>query len=54
MSVRCDNCGLVVDVAIAPLSWVSSVEDGESKQYCDRCVRDNVRAIEARLDPAWW
>jgi hypothetical protein len=25
-----------------------------TRHYCDRCARDNLRAIEARLDPAWW
>jgi hypothetical protein len=53
MSVRCDNCG-VVAADDAPLSWVTSVEYGVTRRYCDRCARDNVRAIEARLDPAWW
>jgi hypothetical protein len=23
-------------------------------RLCDRCTRENVRAIEARLDEEWW
>ena len=53
MSVRCDNCGALADVDEALLGWVTSVEEGESRRYCERCARVNVRAIEARLDPVW-
>lgn len=54
MTVRCDNCGATADGEETPLSWVVSIEDGMTRRYCDRCARENVRAIEARLDPAWW
>jgi hypothetical protein len=54
MSVRCDNCGVLADGDETPLSWVTSVEAGQNRRYCERCARDNVRAIEARLDPVWW
>ena len=54
MSVTCNSCGTVVEGDDAPLGWVSSVEDGVTRHYCDRCARDNLRAIEAGLDPAWW
>ena len=54
MSVRCDNCGVFAAGDEDPLTWVISVEGGETRRYCGRCARDNVRAIEARLDPVWW
>ncbi len=54
MSVRCDNCGALAGADDALLGWVTSVEDGEMRRYCDRCARENARAIEARLDPLWW
>lgn len=54
MSISCDSCGTVATGGEAPLEWVTSVERGQTQHYCDRCARDNLRAIEARLDPAWW
>jgi hypothetical protein len=54
MSIRCDNCGAFADGDEVPLSWVTSLENGQARRYCERCARANVRAIEARLDPVWW
>jgi hypothetical protein len=54
MSVTCNSCGTVVEGDDVPLGWVVSVEDHLVRRYCDRCARENLRAIEARLDPAWW
>lgn len=52
-SVTCDSCGAVAD-GLAPLGWVATVDEGRTRHYCDRCARQNLRAIEAKLDPAWW
>jgi hypothetical protein len=37
-----------------PLSWVRSVENGATRAYCDRCAREHVRSIEAKLDASYW
>ncbi|WP_198664078.1 hypothetical protein [Jiangella endophytica] len=51
-AVTCARCGTTADEL--PLTWVSSVERGRTLYYCDRCARDNLRSIEARLDDVWW
>ncbi|WP_165358424.1 hypothetical protein [Haloactinopolyspora alba] len=51
-TVTCMYCGTVA--LGRPLEWVSSVEGGRTVYYCPRCARDNLRAIEARLDSSWW
>lgn len=51
----CELCGAVAPSAAIPLTWSTSVEAGGRRQlHCDRCVRENARAIEGRLDAAWW
>ncbi|MFJ5264053.1 hypothetical protein ACIQAC_26680 [Streptomyces sp. NPDC088387] len=35
-------------------TWTCSVEHGVRNYFCDSCSRDNLRAIEGRLDSAWW
>ncbi|MCD9873818.1 hypothetical protein [Streptomyces guryensis] len=35
-------------------TWVCSVENGARQYFCDTCSRENLRAIEGRLDSAWW
>ena len=56
MPVTCARCGATA--ADLPLTWTSSVETrGRAKRtvyYCDTCSRENVRAIEGRLDQEWW
>lgn len=37
-----------------PMSWVRSVEHGVTKLYCDRCSREHLRSIEAKLDAEYW
>lgn len=49
----CESCGAAAGER-PPLEWVSSVERGQVRYYCASCARDNLRSIEARLDPAWW
>ncbi|MFC0629052.1 hypothetical protein [Kribbella deserti] len=48
----CGFCGQTADEF--PLTWIVSVENGRKVAYCDRCARENLRAIESKLDPAWW
>jgi hypothetical protein len=49
----CDFCGREGDDA-ATLTWVTSVENGRRRTYCDVCSRDHLRAIEGKLDSEWW
>ncbi|MGP4006342.1 hypothetical protein [Streptomyces sp. 4N124] len=35
-------------------TWTCSVENGTRHYFCDTCSRENLRAIEGRLDSAWW
>ncbi|MGA4839732.1 hypothetical protein [Streptomyces sp. G45] len=48
----CSCCGAVADGQ--PPTWTCSVENGVRRYFCDTCARDNIRAIEGRLDSAWW
>jgi hypothetical protein len=50
----CALCGMPAPTEDLPLTWVTSVENGRKLVYCDRCARENVRAIEGKLDSAWW
>ncbi|WP_217239519.1 hypothetical protein [Streptomyces sp. AC555_RSS877] len=48
----CARCGTA---AQAPQpTWMCSVENGVRQYFCDTCSRENLRAIEGRLDSAWW
>ncbi|MFI6336968.1 hypothetical protein [Streptomyces sp. NPDC050535] len=35
-------------------TWTCSVENGARHYFCDSCARTHLRAIEGRLDSAWW
>ncbi|GCB46079.1 hypothetical protein SNL152K_3377 [Streptomyces sp. NL15-2K] len=48
----CACCGTPAEGA--PPTWTCSVENGSRQYFCDRCSRENLRAIEGRLDSAWW
>ncbi len=50
--VSCTLCAATA--AELPLTWTMSVEGGEPRFYCDRCSRDNLRAMEGRLDADWF
>jgi hypothetical protein len=47
-------CGQQAETEEVPLTWLTSVENGRKLQSCDRCTRENVRAIEGKLDPVYW
>jgi hypothetical protein len=51
--IVCALCGTVGGER-PPLDWVLSTEHGRTVAYCPSCARDNLRAIEAGLDPAYW
>ncbi|MGF0170338.1 hypothetical protein ACQF36_07360 [Streptomyces sp. Marseille-Q5077] len=48
----CARCGARAE-APQP-TWTCSVENGTRRYFCDTCSRENLRAIEGRLDSAWW
>ena len=52
----CNFCGRTPpdDPATVPLTWVTSIENGVPKVYCDTCAREHLRSIEAKLDSEWW
>lgn len=50
--VSCARCGVRGEGP--PIDWVSNAENGRTSYYCTTCARENLRAIEARLDVAWW
>lgn len=49
----CARCGIPSD-GPQPATWTCSVENGDRQYFCDACSRENLRAIEGRLDSAWW
>lgn len=48
----CSGCGKAA--AATPVTWAVSRENGVMRYFCDTCVRENIRAIEGRLDSDWW
>jgi hypothetical protein len=53
-TVVCGRCGVAAAGPTPPVTWTCSVENGNRIYFCDRCARDNIRAIEGRLDSSWW
>ncbi|MCX5142779.1 MULTISPECIES: hypothetical protein [unclassified Streptomyces] len=52
--VVCALCGTRAASDSAPPTWLCSVENGSRRYFCDACARTHIRAIEGRLDSAWW
>ncbi|MFI0515542.1 hypothetical protein ACH3Y9_38280 [Streptomyces sp. WSLK1-5] len=48
----CARCGTRAE-DLRP-TWTFSVENGVRQYFCDTCSRENLRAIEGRLDSDWW
>lgn len=36
------------------LTWTSGVERDREVWTCERCSRENLRSIEAKLTSEWW
>ncbi|MGW2742573.1 hypothetical protein [Streptomyces sp. NPDC001450] len=49
----CARCGTPAGGS-RPVTWTCSVENGIRQYFCDVCSRENLRAIEGRLDSSWW
>ena len=51
----CATCGrMPQEASVARLTWVRGTEHGRVVWTCDRCSREHLRSIEAKLDSAWW
>ncbi|MEU2779020.1 hypothetical protein ABZ646_40720 [Streptomyces sp. NPDC007162] len=50
----CARCGAPAADGPRPTTWTCSVENGVRRFFCDTCSRENLRAIEGRLDSSWW
>ncbi|MFE7931415.1 hypothetical protein ACFU6S_22350 [Streptomyces sp. NPDC057456] len=49
----CARCGARAEEP-PPVTWTCSVENGVRCYFCEACARENLRAIEGRLDSEWW
>ena len=52
--VTCDFCCTSVPGPELPLTWTTAVENGRTRVFCASCSRENLRAIESKLDSEWW
>ena len=52
-TVTCDYCATEAPLA-ETLTWTTSVENGRRRTFCDTCSRTHLRAMEGKLDSAWW
>jgi hypothetical protein len=50
----CDFCGRQEADDAKTLAWSTSVENGRTKTFCDSCSRENLRAMEGKLDSEYW
>ena len=50
----CDFCGRQEADDAQTLAWSTSVEGGRLKTFCDSCSRENLRAMEGKLDSEYW
>lgn len=58
--ITCTLCGRVADPDAdgdPPLAWCTDTDSRDKSRtrwICPGCARDNVRGIEAKLDPEFW
>ncbi len=50
----CAVCGREGDGADVALGWSTTTEQGRVLAVCDRCTREHLRAMEAKLDREHW
>lgn len=53
-SETCAFCGMHEHEPAELLTWTTSVERGRTLHYCTTCSRENLRAMEGKLDSEWW
>jgi hypothetical protein len=58
VATTCGRCGVVSGEdgrdGEPPLGWSMSASRGTIERWCERCTRDHVRDIEAKLGEEWW
>ncbi|WP_343995792.1 hypothetical protein [Nocardioides dubius] len=60
MALTCSFCGASSATTdpgsgdALPLTWSTGVENGAVRYFCATCTRANLRAMEGKLDSAWW
>ena len=55
-TATCARCGATAEVpdgGLAP-GWSLATSGRGVDRLCAACTRENVRAIEAKLDEEWW
>jgi len=52
-SATCSACGTAVD-GDPPLTWSTVTGPHGTAWVCDRCTREHLRSIEAKLDEEHW
>jgi hypothetical protein len=52
--VVCAVCGASAGGSEPPLTWSTQLGRRGVELVCDRCTRENVRAIEGKLESEWW
>ena len=52
-TATCSYCGTQAPAA-ETLSWTTAVERGRRQRFCITCSRENLRAMEGKLDSEWW
>jgi hypothetical protein len=53
MTVHCDLCGVGAEDE-PPLTWSLTMDRGRVMRYCEPCTRQNLRAMEGKLQPEHW
>ena len=56
MARTCVRCGVVGEAPEdgLPEGWSLGFGQRGVEHVCGRCTRENIRAIEGKLDEAWW
>lgn len=56
MTVTCGRCGTQAECEenSVPMGWSLETERKRVVRYCDACLRENIRSIEAKLPEEWW
>lgn len=52
--LTCDFCGRQAEEGEETLAWSTAVENGRQRNFCEACSRQNLRAMEGKLDSEFW
>lgn len=50
----CQVCGRPVTDEVDRLTWVMDRRCDRISWTCSSCAANNIRAMEAKLEPEWW